>query len=1197
MPLIRKLLTLFIFLSFLSIKLIAQNFVTDDPFQDHFFIENKGQFPNVDGQPVLFELTDKMDKIFILKDGFLWLKKYNHIDSSESKNETTTIRNVFKGCNINSKVSVFGKSSHYFSYGQSTSNSFGFSKVVFANFYPNIDLIYEFGKSGEGIKYSFKVNSGGDPSQILFEYVSSDIPSIDYTKTKLSISNSIFSLTDSELKVFGKNREVLKAYYGQKDKYFTYLIPGFKKGLSVTIDPWVKSFNNLNKTHNIYSESFGENIGFDVDFDSKGNVYVYGGCPLSGNQSKVAKYDINGNLKWVFQGEVFIPIHMKMWYSTGGYSTMGSFIVDRTNDKLYLSDGWGMPKVGNLIIRLDSNGNSDSFLIHHPGLTTANKFMFRCDPHRVVAFGGFNHNNYWSNLFEILDTSIYKPKAFTQKKLNQYEMIIDAATDDSNKVYVLLKAYSPPYHLTNNSNNVDVLAKLSDSLNSSIWYDTLITKINQYSIKPYVPTKSTTTGTVIGNSTNSIVATKNYIYYYDGKFIAAYNKSTGSLICLDSLNGSKQSFQQGIVADNCGNVIVGSDSGRLQVFKFNGSVFSWIKNIVVFPNTERCILDLIFDKNRNVLVFSGDSMAGVISNPVDCESSKTTEFFVYPNKRCSNFAYAQIKFADTTKSYTFTWYDSTTNKIVKKVTKFKEYRDTFFNRIPSHSYLVSIKQEDGCYSMVSNFWLYAIPKYDTTINITLCNGALFKHKNYTYSRDTNFIDSIKTYFGCDSLVRYKIVFNTHSLTSQDLTICRGDTLWVGKFYHTSTGDYSDTLNNFKGCDSIVNTKLYVAFDSVFQYRRVCNDSIYKVGNNIYKISGHYIDTLTNRFGCDSLVYTHLIISRDTTINGAYEICRGGVIKVGNKVYHNSGTYIDSFKRISGCDSIIITRLTVNEDTLIKTKASICEGDTIKVGKHSYTQPDIYYDTLNRVTGCDSVIITEIKVLKTNDTVNRIILCKNDSVLINGKFYSSSNNLNVVFKNANGCDSTVTYNIIKNDVIASFEIDSTKNPYFEFKNQSQGDVKFYWDFGDLSVDSSNRNTSHNYKNDVTYWASVCLKVTDTLGCIDTICKRIQISKLLYNLFNSFTPGNDGKNDVFKIGYKGGTFNYNLMVYNRWGVLVYETTNANVSDDTKFWNGKVMNSGLECPAGSYFVIYQLYLNGPNNPPKQVNGVITLLRNVEE
>jgi hypothetical protein len=38
---------------------------------------------------------------------------------------------------------------------------------------------------------------------------------------------------------------------------------------------------------------------------------------------------------------------------------------------------------------------------------------------------------------------------------------------------------------------------------------------------------------------------------------------------------------------------------------------------------------------------------------------------------------------------------------------------------------------------------------------------------------------------------------------------------------------------------------------------------------------------------------------------------------------------------------------------------------------------------------------------------------------------------------------------------------------------------------------------------------------------------------------------------------------------------------------------MNVGADCPAGSYFALYQLYLNGPNNPPKQINGVITLIR----
>ena len=48
----------------------SQFFVSGNPFQDHFFIENKGQFKPYNGKKVLFELTDKTDKIYILEDGF-----------------------------------------------------------------------------------------------------------------------------------------------------------------------------------------------------------------------------------------------------------------------------------------------------------------------------------------------------------------------------------------------------------------------------------------------------------------------------------------------------------------------------------------------------------------------------------------------------------------------------------------------------------------------------------------------------------------------------------------------------------------------------------------------------------------------------------------------------------------------------------------------------------------------------------------------------------------------------------------------------------------------------------------------------------------------------------------------------------------------------------------------------------------------
>jgi gliding motility-associated-like protein len=1183
-----------ILLLFISNRLWAQSFISNDPFQDHYFIENKGQLKEFKGTPILFELTDKSDKIYILNDGFLWLKFMHTNETGDSVFKTSTIRNQFLKCNNNARVIASGKTKHYFSYGNSQNKSFGYKRLELLNFYPNIDLIYELGKKGEGIKYSFKIRPGGDPEAITFNYSSDEKVTIDNRSNSLYISNSEFEIRESGLNVTNVRGEKIEASYLSESGFISFHIPQFQKGNSILIDPWVKAFNNLNRS-NLYSVSLGENIGFDVDYDSKGSVFVYGGCTFDGNQSKLAKYDVNGNLKWVFQGMAFIPNHMITWYSNpvGGANAMGSFVVDRSNDKIYLSDAWGMPKVGNLIIRLDSNGYSDSFLIHHPGLTTANKFIFRCDPHRVVVFGGFNHIGHWSNVFELLDTNVYKPKAFTPKKLNQYEIIMDAVTDDSNRVFVLLKAYSPPYSVTNNSNNVDVLAKLGDSLNSSVWYDTLSTKINQFSIKPYIPTFSTNY-VKIGNSTNSIAATKNYIFYYDGKFIACYNKNNGALVQLDSIPQKKQSFQQGIVADNCGNLVVGADSGRLKVFEFNGSSFKWVKDIVVFPNSPRCVLDLSFDKDRNVLVFSGDSMVGTVISPVNCNASKTTEFYVYPQKRCSKFAYAQVEFPDTTKSYTFTWFDSTDNKVVRKVTNFKKYRDTLTVRNPAHSYLVTIKQEDGCYSVVSNFWLSPIPKYDTSYKIILCEGDAYKHNTNFIYRDTQFIDTLITFFGCDSFVRYSLVFNKKSNVKQSKFICAGDTFWIGNRFHTEAGNYSDTLLNFKGCDSIVNTELRVLKDSIFQFKRICDGTNFVIGEKTYTVSGIYIDTFLNFWGCDSIVTTQLIVSRDTVIKQFPQICQGDSIQIGLNVYTKSGLYTDSFKRVSGCDSIVITSLRVYTDTIINSQLSICEGDTVRVGGKLYTQSDIYYDTLQRFTGCDSIIITNLKVLKTHDTIIRILLCTRDSIEINGKFYNSSTQFETTYRNVNGCDSTVTYIINKRNLIADFVVDTANNPAFEFKNLSQEDVKFYWSFGDFTIDSVNRNTSHRYNNDKTYWVNACLTVVDSFGCRDTVCKRVRISKLLYYLFNTFTPGNDGKNDIFRIGHEGGTFNYDLIIYNRWGARVFETINANVADESKFWNGRVMNTDVECPSGSYFAFYNLYLDGPNNPTISIHGVITLLRN---
>ena len=43
----------------------------------------------------------------------------------------------------------------------------------------------------------------------------------------------------------------------------------------------------------------------------------------------------------------------------------------------------------------------------------------------------------------------------------------------------------------------------------------------------------------------------------------------------------------------------------------------------------------------------------------------------------------------------------------------------------------------------------------------------------------------------------------------------------------------------------------------------------------------------------------------------YSICQGDSITVGTSVYTTTGQYVDSMLSVSGCDSLVLTNLTVN----------------------------------------------------------------------------------------------------------------------------------------------------------------------------------------------------------------------------------------------------------------------------------------------
>ena len=95
---------------------------------------------------------------------------------------------------------------------------------------------------------------------------------------------------------------------------------------------------------------------------------------------------------------------------------------------------------------------------------------------------------------------------------------------------------------------------------------------------------------------------------------------------------------------------------------------------------------------------------------------------------------------------------------------------------------------------------------------------------------------------------------------------------------------------------------------------------------------------------------------------------------------------------------------------------------------------------------------------------------------------------------------------------------------------------------------------------------------------------------YTLPNAFTPNDDKQNDVFKATAIKFISSVNIKIFNRWGDVVFEST------DPKFtWDGKNKN-GTDVAEGTYFYTCQVIenrVNGPTPSATPLSGYIELRR----
>lgn len=300
-----------------------------------------------------------------------------------------------------------------------------------------------------------------------------------------------------------------------------------------------------------------------------------------------------------------------------------------------------------------------------------------------------------------------------------------------------------------------------------------------------------------------------------------------------------------------------------------------------------------------------------------------------------------------------------------------------------------------------------------------------------------------------------VVCNPPALITDDLQDCDPNTVDLNNgingasgagnasFYNTST----DANNSVNAISNTVNSTgwYYVRYEDPSDPSCFSMDSIYVTISPVYNINENvsacenstytypdgFSETITTNSshtsnlltiaGCDSIIVTNvtMIAASNTTEN--FDVCSGA-----NYTYPDGATstnitvnesHVSTLTSALGCDSIITTNLNVIASFNTTENADVCSGN-------NYTYPDgatstnitvneTHVSTLVSVQGCDSIVTTNVNVITAVNTTENINACENATVTYPDGFSETiTGNTSHVsnLTTVQGCDSIVTTNV-------------------------------------------------------------------------------------------------------------------------------------------------------------------------------------------
>lgn len=302
---------------------LHKSYTFSQPFS---FIENKGQLADQNGRvqkDILYYGHDNGINVYCYKDhiAFEFVKntlyrkgsrlgldiilqdKYSTSDSIISS--VAKMELWFNNVNTNVSISASNELSHYYNYYLAhcpegvTAHAFG--SITYYNIYKGIDLVLR--AQNAGFEYSFIAHPHANISDIRMKWLGADTIAFQNEVQGIKYTNSLGSLTESQLNSYIRNGRNIKCSYRLQGNIVSFDIDRYSREETLIIDP--KVIWGTYYADNTYSYGVISNDSIAAYITGKTNSQrmiatrgAFQTLVKGGEDAFLAKFDTSGRLLW-----------------------------------------------------------------------------------------------------------------------------------------------------------------------------------------------------------------------------------------------------------------------------------------------------------------------------------------------------------------------------------------------------------------------------------------------------------------------------------------------------------------------------------------------------------------------------------------------------------------------------------------------------------------------------------------------------------------------------------------------------------------------------------------------------------------------------------------------------------------------------------------------------------------------------------